>query len=289
MKKVSKPLVMLLVLAMLAAVFPANVRAEVPGELQYMDTINSYAAPFFNMEGKGVVLGQSTTLQYYAHIVNPEVAYLQIVIWSDDDNEPIEQYRAPIEQGCYAFEWTWSVPKNIYKVGHYQISTFVTDRNFNSLGGDCFLEVNVVPSAIPVSDLEIYWGGWPYSGNAQLVLNTDRNLVMCYALPQPQNATADRTFTYSSSDPSVLQIVEWGAGYVLFMGLKEGEAIVTAECGNLKRSIPVQVTTIQDLKIDQPTQTTICPGRRIFLTASARDFTYLYNASWSTSDPSVLA
>lgn len=288
MKKVSKPLVMLLVLAMLAAVFPANVRAAIPGELQYMDTINSYAAPFFNMEGKGVVLGQSTTLQYYAHIVHPEVAYLQIVIWSGDENEPIEQYRAPIEQGCYAFEWTWNVPRDKYKVGHYQISTFVTDRNFNSLGGDYFLDVDVVPSAVPVSDLEIYWGGWPYSGNAQLVLNTDRNLVMCYALPKPLNATADRTFTYSSSDPSVLRIVEWGAGYVLFMGLKEGKAFVTAECGNLKRSIPVQVTTIQDLKIDRPMRTTICPGSRIFLTASARDFTYV-NARWSTSDPNVLA
>ena len=288
MKKISKFLALLLTLAMLAAVFPADTRAALPGELQYMDTINSYVAPFFNMTGKGVVLGQSTTLQYYAHIVHPKAAYLQIMIMSEDDGIPIEMYRAPIDQGCYFFEWTWSVPKDRYKAGRYQIITFVTDSDFNSLGGDYYLDVNVVPSAVPATDLEIYWGGWLYSGNAQLVLDTDRNLVMCHALPKPQNATSDRTFTYSSSDPSVVRIVEWGAGYVLFMGLKEGKAFVTAECGNLKRSIPVEVTTVQDLKIDPPMRTTVCPGWRVSLTASARDFTYV-NVNWSTSDPGVLA
>ncbi len=254
----------------------------------YLDTINSYVLPYVTEDYKSVVQGQSTTLNFYAHIIHPKAAYISFTFFHETgDQDPVE-IRLPARQGTYTFSWTWNASRNMFKPGNYQFFTCVEDINYNDIGSHETIYLNVVTSAKPATGLEFYWGGHPYEGNASLLIDTEYDRCTGYVMPSPMDSTSDRKVTYTSSDPSVILVAEQVAGYGYFIAKKPGTATITATCGKLTKSIPVKVETISALYIRKPNTTVLCPGRESILDTYCPELTYVH-AKWTSSDPGVVS
>ena len=257
------------------------------GEISFMDCANSYVLPYSTMDQKGAVLGQSTTIQFYAHLIDKKAKTLIIQIESPYQYLPVEIFRIPLKQGCYSFSWTWNVPKSKYKEGQYMLSAFLGDGNGDSLGwGTNSIYLNVVSSPVPATGLDILSRDG-LADYTTLILYTEQDYDIVSARFIPLNSTSDRSVSYTSSDPSVVKITEQGAGHAYLSARKTGTATITAKCGKLTSSITVRVKTIDSLYFVRVNATKFCPDQTFLLDTAAPGFTSVVS-SWSSSDPSVV-
>ena len=287
MKRFISVFLSLLMVLVLFEPMPSNAALR-PGEVSFFDCTNSYVLPFVTMDQKGAVLGQSTTIQFYAHIVDKDVKYLRIYIKSPHQYRPVEEFRIPIKQGCYNYSWTWSVPKDKYSVGSYLLGAFLTDSYGNTRSTTNSINLNVVPSSVPAAALDLRNGSIK-AENITLTLYTYSDYAIIHSQFSPLNSTSDRSVSYTSSDPKVVKIAEQGAGYIYLSARSPGTATITATCGKLTSSFTVRVKTVDSVYFDRINESimTFCPGRSFMLFTKAPGFDYV-GCSWSISDPSVV-
>ena len=276
----------LLTLALLLGLAVPAVHAARPGEYSFFDCDNSYLEPYVTMNDLNVVLGRSTTIRFYAHIIDPYIKYVRIqveTLYSSD--APVEIVDVPLKQGCGAFSWTWNVPASRYQTETYELHFILMDAN-----GNCFdsssICANVVPSAVQATGMDFLLGDQKISEKTLTLYTSGDHSMLCVGF-QPANSTTDRAVSYTSSDPSVVKVIE-AAGYARLEARKEGTATVTATCGKLSASIPVTVKTVDSIKIQQPFKTTFCVGAIFSLSAYAQGYTWV-PCSWASSDPDVVA
>ncbi len=181
----------------------------------------------------------------------------------------------------YMLTTTFSL-KN-YSVGTYAIRYGIRNPSGNQYSGDTFyiMEMYVVNSAIPATDLNCYVQDWPDGG----YLPVGRTGIL-YPLLEPYNTTTTRNYTVTSSQPGVAT-ARIDAGYIYIKGVAVGATDITVTCGNLSQKFTIGVGYLEDFSL-VPGKTSLCVGTTdtIRTSVSGAVGSPIY-FTWKSSDTSV--
>ena len=116
------------------------------------------------------------------------------------------------------------------------------------------------------------------------IISVGETLVLFPAL-LPENTTATRKFTVTSSQPGVATATV-DAGYVYVVGKAVGVTEITIRCGSLSKVIQIGVGTLTDFTLTQG-RSTLCVGNTDTVQTSANATGSPVFYTWTSSDPSV--
>ena len=170
-----------------------------------------------------------------------------------------------------------------YTAGNYAVRYGIQNSAGKQYSGDYYyiMDMYVVNSAIPATDLSCYIQDWPDGG----YLPVGRTGILIPML-EPYNTTEARKFTVTSSQPGVAT-ARIDAGYIYIKGVAVGATDITVTCGNLTENFTIGVGYLDDFSL-LPGKTALCIGTTDTIrTSTVGAVGSPINFTWKSSDTSV--
>ena len=170
-----------------------------------------------------------------------------------------------------------------YSAGNYAVLWGIRSPSGRQYSGDTdyIVDMKVVNSAIPATDIQLYI----QEGSNGGIISVGETLIL-RPMPAPLDSTISRVFTVKNSQPNVAA-VSMNAGYIYVVGKAVGITEIEVTCGNLKKKLTLGVGSLSDFSL-LPGKTALCVGTTdtIRTSASGAVGSPIYY-TWSSSDPSV--